>query len=298
MKNLFILFFGIALFVISISSCEKEEIEINPNDSNTKQVAKIETAYKEGCIKIETSASPLEQMAVFQALKEEIYAQQSKMNLKVALSTKAVGVFKAATCGSYPQIEVIMDCEDDNGTTEDYGYTGASYKTSSKNVRWYFCIVDGDAFRGNGKDYGVLQLHSGPLTYNEGLLLHRQYDCENTNNANNVIVTNGSMPPDAPGIIFLKDIVFHIDIFRKEQNTNPGYWPYLGMSYLVFGDNGTLQNKIHTDDEDASNHNVLFLQQWNGSYWSDIANWGNSPYNYKNIIYSTANTDTYFLSAN
>ncbi|MBI4647684.1 MAG: hypothetical protein HY738_14130 [Bacteroidia bacterium] len=199
------------------------------------------------------------------------------------------GVFKDGTCGDYPELDIYLDCEDENPTTEQFGWTGSSSVLDNKNADLLFCIVSGNFQRSN-KDYAVLLL--GTLV--EG------YDCyerwitnEKDDNINKTIVDGVEItyPYYGNNVFSNKDnlytvpttslefhnlTILYFNFYPKTTDGSSTSFPDLSISYGVLGRFGTHQGYIFLHDEDKNfywdpiicshgnegNVNKTYIYQW------------------------------------
>ena len=268
--------FVLVLFaVLFIYSCEKKE-EVTIEEINlTEEVAKIETSYKEGDIKIETTFGlndKVETVADKEYIEELLkvvgksYSKQ-KTYLKSVSTYYTKGIFKNTTCGNYKELEIFMDCEDRGNTSaevEGNGGTGASSVDHNGNVSLKVCVVD-DVYFGPYwfNHYGILNL--GVQEPNVSRLV-RGFDNEDSGNANKAWLDGvpytgtmgdcniGSTNPNTKLSFTYRD--GNCADYANQSGYNGNYMPNIGFSYYVLANWHT--GYIYTDDEDRRNANYWF----------------------------------------
>jgi hypothetical protein len=288
-------YLGFVLFLF-LASCEKE-YGIKPDNTDetsiTEVIEKIETVYKEGCmktegfnpdyIKVETEAPDL----IRQKILEELEASYSKTQVtKNGGST--VGVFKSGSCGSYPVFEVYMDEEDSDAESAQTGWVGDSYVTTGKNVKLEFCLVNGAYFYRRSFDYAVLSLSA---SYNwgdaEGLL--RYFDNEDNNNDNYAQLNNVDVS-GTYGLNYFGGNTKLMFYYYRSISTASSYLPNLGITYGTLGRYGSSQGNIYCDDEDNNNINYALI-------YADALSGGVPVGNVSNIWTAGLNTRLYISKA-
>jgi len=283
------------IFVITLFfliSCEKEQDNIETETSLTEEIGKVETIYQEGDIKIENvnEGSKIESDADFSLkdkIRDELEASYSKTHI-LKSGSNSVGVFKSGSCGSWPVLDVFMDCEDKNPATSTSGWVGDSYRDGNKNVHLQFCVVDNAYFEHTNVDFAVLNLE-GNLPWGISRIA-RYFDNEDKNNTNSVTYNGSSYSG------WLGDCHFGGNTrlsFYYYPKTSSHSFPSLGISYGVLGRFGSDQGSIYTDDEDKNNANWCYLDLFNGSSY-------NSAYsgNIANIMDVGRNTRLYISKVN
>ena len=271
----------VLLITLFIYSCEKEEVTIEEINL-TEEIAKIETSYKEGDVKIEDSSNlngKVETVASEEYMEEllrvvEKSFSKQKTYLKSGSTYYTKGVFKNTTCGNYKELEIFMDCEDSGASSFKSGSVGASYVTSgTKNVGFRVCVVD-DVLFGP-------YTNGGTITYNYGVLnlgvqepgvsrLVRGFDNEDSGNANYAIF-DGSYYSGTMGDCHIGSgnpntqlsFSYYDTYFDNWDNLPYPYtstsMPNIGFSYYVLADWHT--GYIYTDDEDRRNANYCYFEE-------------------------------------
>jgi len=264
-------------------SCEKEQNE--PNSSSlTDEFKKVETAYKEGDYKIETTSGVNDSKVVTQAsneYKEKVQQILSKYSKQTTYLKNAsdyvvyiVGVIKNlnGTCGPYTEYAIFMDCEDSGHNSRAYNWVGASNVDGNGNVTLRICMVNQDYFNNTTSDYAVLKLSTSnwqSSAWNGPNRIVAKIDNEDSGNANITTINGVPIEPyNDPEGNFSFDTTLG---FYKYPGLAYGQaFPSLGIGYGVFGQIGPVANRgrIHLDDEDSNNKNSLYTQLYNKSTYS------------------------------
>ncbi|MCX7985324.1 MAG: hypothetical protein N2662_00095 [Bacteroidales bacterium] len=293
MKKKLYLFTIITFF---LTYCTKQE-----EQNITKEIEKIETAYKEGDTKIETFLQPGEnkiETFASEEVKDQIRRTLEKNNSKKTTYLKAfsrlAGVIANGSCGTFSTIEIFMDCEDTRNSSSTGGWTGSCGLPGGRNAYLKFCIVDAYYFTHIiGINYAILHL-GGNIPGGVSAIV-RYFDNEDDDNINWAYLDGKEIP---------KGTWYGQSWF--EYNTRMGFlyypsvnafgnssFPNLGISYGVFGSIGANRGYIHTDDEDSRNSNWCFKYVYNknnGTYTkTDI----NDQTTIDNIIQVGGNTTLY-----
>ncbi len=260
MKTKFIL---VILSSFLFTFCSKDK-DMEPQ-SQTEQISKIETSYKdgdvkietvyqEGCNKIETTLSP-ELLAEYIANNE---ASISKQTSHLKSGTNLFGVFNYSyACGTYPTLIIKMDSEDNNCSTSisgDCGFSRISNNTA-KDVYLQFCVVSGDYLFNNKQDsYSVLSLGSSTPTNG----FYRLLDNEDGSN-NNITTLNGSAISSYGLCTFGVNTGLYFYSYMASSTATTWDWPVIPnlQEYGVLGTNSRTSYKgwIYSDDEDNNNAN-------------------------------------------
>lgn len=299
-----------SLALVFLFSCTKEQNEPNLA-SLTDEFRKVETAYKEGDYKIETTSGVNDSKVVTQASNEykekvqQILSKYSKQTTYLKNATDwvvyTVGVIKNlnGTCGPYTELAIFMDCEDSGHNSRAYNWVGASVVDGNGNVTLRICMVNQDYFNNTTSDYAVLKLSTITAWQNSAWegpnRIIANIDNEDSGNANSTTL-NGVLiePYQNP----LGDCHFFYDTklgFYKYPGVAYGQaFPSLGIGYGVFGQIGPVANKgrIHLDDEDKNNKNSLYTQVYNKSTYS-LEPTQTRVYSVPGIIDQGTNTELY-----
>ncbi|NDV60126.1 hypothetical protein [Bacteroides sp. 519] len=265
MKNLFtyLVVLGMSNIIVSCSS----DIEQRMFSQETQEtLEKIETLFAEGDVKNETTY----QDGIIKI--ETPIIEDTKLAFNSLNQTRAVGdalILKGHGACPGNSFEVHMDCEDSKSRSSVEGFTGESYVTKHGNVIFKFCIVNSGLFISTNKvpDY------SNPLLNRQNFAVisdriktdknshgfTRFFDCEDSSTDNRYYLN---------GVQISKATVNSSNWGVHEDNNGNitfSFWlvplelPDFGnIGYGVFGGDGsigTLNGKIHTDDEDSSNRN-------------------------------------------
>jgi hypothetical protein len=281
--------------------CTKEEDTIKSDENTlTGEILKVETSYEYGMIKneLQSSEPKLEISSnspeFLSKIKKELENSYSKQ-VSYLKSAHLIGVFRDQTCGSFQELYVNMDCEDNDGQSKTSGWVGSSLRNSSKNVVLRFCVVDAlDLFSGNYySPYAILNLTAeiGGLQYVN--VLKRDFDNEDHANGNYTLLNGVNISGQYGGCNFGLNTTLSFLYFPQNNGSLP--MPNLGMSYGVLGQSGNplTQGYIYTDDEDNPNWNYFYKWTWTGSGYIGMVS-GNIP----NIIDVGANTKLYLKKIN
>jgi hypothetical protein len=267
--NYFKLIYGlvIALFFIILTSCEKEE-PVSSGTAITSEINKIESAYQKGIVKFETTAEEGFQKKETSAnedfkeqLRLELEKSYNKQRTYLKSASSVVGVIKNGSCGGYNELYWHMDCEDSNNQSSKSGWFGDCNVNSSGNIVFHICIVDGDFFERTNVDYAVLNFTGSsnwPFGVNSVIAF---IDNEDANNY------NSSSESDIEQFGWLGNCDFYsntrLGFYYYPHQNGSRYFPSLGFSYGVFGQFGSNQGNIYSDDEDNNNSNFISRIDYN-----------------------------------
>jgi hypothetical protein len=296
-----------AILLLYCVACSEPE-EIITSDYATDEIEKIETMYREGVTKFEGRTYEPKIETLLPSDKIAAYYMKAANNADKYLKNKTpynasgrivyggydVGVIpKDASCPTgFDQIEIYMDCEDNNPMTNfvptyptNPGTLPSSpYVDGYKNFRWRFCRVDGRKFKtfsrqgGVQNAYAVLKLGTlkPPVPTGAVYTLVRFFDNEDKNNKNSSI---GEYAPNwVDG-----NTTLHFYVFETLQNTfvNGPFVTGLPLDALGGYSYGVLSGHYETeqgwsstyyefnattDDEDKKNANWA---QVNGANYSN-----------------------------
>jgi hypothetical protein len=278
MKNLYLkinlLLFSFFLFY----SCEKEQ-----DVSITRQVNNVEASISsnkyEGYVP-GYDKQALESISCSDECRDSILAILENSFTKISLkSTEGkAGVFIAnagytdrSTGIRYfetQNINIIMDCEDNNPASSKSGWTGASLVNGAKNVELVFFLTDISLFSPmRDYDYAILRLDAN--LPNGVSSFTRYFDNEDDDNNNKTIYDEGNM--HLPTYInsygpctFEANTKLMFYYFPKNPNTsNTHLSDDVGISYGVLGSFGDYQGYIISDDEDKNNKNTMYAEMYN-----------------------------------
>ena len=172
--------------------------------------------------------------------------------LAQANTVRDVGVIPATrSCPANSEaITIYMDDEDDSNRNDRGGNIGAIRSTS--NTSFFFCRVDGAAFRAfkpSGsvlKPYAVLKL--GANCPNGSVPFSRHFDNEDNSNNNS---RSGNIFPN----VSTSNTTLVFCLFAPGSGSTMTRFPDLGYSYNVWSSVDSL-GFIRTDDEDDNNNNT------------------------------------------
>jgi hypothetical protein len=275
-------------------SCQKENVTQKDYKQETD---KIETSIASGVTKDESYIThfPKQETEAPTELKQKIMTAMSnsysKTNAIPAANTEIFGVFKDGSCGSYRELDITMDCEDNNPASATHGYTGATV-VNNGDIKYRFCLVnDRKNFPqiSSGK-YAVLSLDRRQATNGINISFDRGFDNEDHNNQNAV-----SLDGEKQALPFNSFAGVNISgnsglsFLLILRNANAAARPPIlaGVtSYGVLGNFGPQKGYIFSDDEDFQNAN---------SFYSNTAS--ESSVWFKNIMEFGANTKIYVSKA-
>jgi hypothetical protein len=296
-----------SLALLFLFSCTKEQNEPNLS-SLTDEFKKVETAYKEGDYKIETTSGVNDSKVVTLASDEykekvqQILRKYSKQTtyLKNASDyvVHIVGVIKNlnGTCGPYTEYAIFMDCEDSRHNSYAYNWVGASNVDGNGNVTLRICMVNQDYFNNTTSNYAVLKLSTSDWQYSafEGPnRIIAKIDNEDSGNANSTTINGVPIKPyNDPEGNFSYDT--KLGFYNYPGRADGLAFPNLGIGYGVFGQIGPVANrgKIYLDDEDDNNANSLYTQLYNNSTHS-LDPTQTRVYSVPGIIDQSTNTTLY-----
>ncbi|WP_410638709.1 hypothetical protein [Amycolatopsis sp. lyj-346] len=164
-------------------------------------------------------------------------------------ATTDVGIIPASrSCPAGTEAIVIrMDDEDSGNTNSRGGFIGAVSSTS--NTEFFFCRVNGTAFRGfvqsgSFRPYAVLKL--GANCPNGSQEFSRRFDNEDDGNNNSF---SGNIFPNSSD----SNTLLRFCLFAPGVATTTAF-PNVGFGYLVFS-GVDASGFFRSDDEDDSNNN-------------------------------------------
>ena len=247
-------------------SCQKENVTHNDYKQETD---KIETSIASGVTKNESYLThfPKQETDASKELKGKItdalISSYSKTNAITAANNEIFGVFKDGSCGSYRELDIKMDCEDNNRASTTKGYTGSTI-VDNGDIYYKFCLVND---RKNfphisaGK-YALLSLDRRQSTNGTDISFDRYFDNEDHDNGNAVLLDGEqqTLPYDSfPGININKNSSLSFLLLLKDPS-GPAKPPVLAgvSSYGVIGSFGDKKGYIYSDDEDYRNANAFY----------------------------------------
>src|SRR5580765_3732699 len=135
--------------------CQKENVTRNDYKQETDkrsdyklETDKIETSIASGLTKDKSYMTnfPKDETEASKDLKQKIMGAMinsySKTNAIPATISEIFGVFKDSSCGSYRELDIKMDCEDNNQSSTTTGYTGTSAVDNNGDIHYQFCLVN------------------------------------------------------------------------------------------------------------------------------------------------------------
>lgn len=268
--------------VSPISETSQIENALNTGEGSiSRAIEKIETAYKEGEIKIETGGpKELESQAspeIMASVKSRLLAYQQVFESRYTASgdlsdAYPVGVIPmnaACPAGTTP-IRFMMDNQD-NGNSTTSGWTGSWYLNANNNGKHMICSVWGGAFTfmtlNTATQYLLIRLGNNKTVFMEPRVWNVYFDNEDNNNAN--IVEQGDLGPNT-----LNSQGINLQFWAISGKNTPGVnqaaeFPDLGFAYGVFGTftspvvgGAAGMGTFHTDDENKNNANQLYSVDW------------------------------------
>ena len=200
------------LCTLMLAQACQEEVAPNSNEASlsddvslTRTIEKIETAYKEGEIKIETGgpieletqASPEIMAAVMSRLLAYQQTFESRYNASAAFyDPYAVGVIPMTdACPAGSQKTKFKMDNQDNGNSSVSGWTGSWYLDGNNNGKHTICSVSGSAFTfmtlNTATQYLLIRLGNNKTVFMEPRVWNVYFDNEDNNNAN--VVEEGNL---------------------------------------------------------------------------------------------------------
>ncbi|MFN8208099.1 MAG: hypothetical protein U0T82_11915 [Bacteroidales bacterium] len=259
--------------VLFLCGCEKEpDYEKQMITYSSEQIAKIQLCYNyvENMRLAESSGEKIESDAPDNYISIDINNEINRIDKSPRIPLKSfgqytVGVIKSGSCGSYQEVDVFLDCEDDSPSSTTSGWVGDNTVDANKNVMLRFCAVPCNNFVPYTYPYAVLRLgfqvlptdSYGSVTYQ----LKRKWDTEDNNNKNAFYYTgtpDPNLPPEWPNVNDGNWLLY----FLMYKGNPSGTFPYFGISYGVFGTiaDASQRGYVRTDDEDNNNANWMRLQ--------------------------------------
>jgi hypothetical protein len=298
--------------IIMMIGCTERNNELTGSSQNdaTMSINKLEYAYVDGNLKIETDSTDSakkiefrasdEYLATIKKLGDTPNASRKNVSAVSSLVGERVGVIadynSAGSTGAYDVLEIFMDCEDTRNANGREGWIGGN--TVDRNVTLKLCLVPKSLFSGyKYTRYAVLS-----LDYGMDHMIERFFDNEDSNNKNSIKLKGEVIKQDkiseklGGGITQDKNTTLCFYYYDQDTKTGMESFPDLGIHYGVFGstaENNRSKGWILTDDEDSNNAN----QCWNN--WYDVALAENSGWlEYtKSIIEPSQNTKIHMFKA-
>lgn len=300
-KTIFVLACGAMIFCScsETSSLQSGEVDLDELTQQYELAKTAEAVDAEDSLKIETRADD----SVIEASMQE-YVTELKNRLSIAKEKvmrspygtlgALVGVLKVGSCGTYKEIEIIMDCEDTKGGSNTTGNVGATYSDRNQNIHFHFCLTEAHRFYPGG----VLLIDN--INY-ESLytrlpmdIIVRYHDTEDSSGSNGLksnhpkyntlaSISNGLTHIDSSGATLAWGFPRLGDFFYPSI---PAPHPMVGPSGIHYGllvKEPSSTGTIYCDDEDKRNKN------WAKEYSGDV---------FKRDITETAPYNTMILSAN
>ncbi|MFV0507288.1 MAG: hypothetical protein ACK5L5_11420 [Bacteroidales bacterium] len=260
-------------------SCSEDNLDTNDgSNSITEEVAKIETTYKEGDVKIETAwdSSSDDKVETFadeytlQLVADELENVGLKNMVTLKSGSNPVGVIQSGWCDPNRRLMVLMDCEDNRQKSSVSGsWYGNITKCSSGNITYNFCVVDGSLLKRNAYNYAVLDL-SGNIPRGTDLVI-RAFDNEDSRNGNRVTNAGNNFSGRWGNCVFGgKNIQLAFQYFPSVSRGSTTF-PDFGIGdYGVFSNyNYAARGTVFSDDEDRRNAN-RFSAPKSQSYYSSF----------------------------
>jgi hypothetical protein len=279
-------FLSLAFFICMFQACKQEDkiVEVKPVGL-TAAIEKIETAYQEGAIKIETphaeGSDQKETIAPLSLQKQVrlrlLYHQKAFENRYLAArnlnANYPVGVIPAidACPAGSEKIKFFMDNQD-GGNSGKTGWTGAWTVDGNGNSWHTLCVVDGAKFKfitmNVSTQYLVVRLGNFKTAYMEPRVWNVHMDNEDDNNKN--VISEGDFNPNVQN-----QYGTTLQFWAIAGKDTPGasqdlVFPDFGFSYGVFGTftspvvgGASGVGSLKTDDENKNNANQLFSVDWN-----------------------------------
>lgn len=295
--------FFIGLFTIAIfSSCSESSYLLD----NEQELDVLTRSYEasvlsEDSAKIETRADRDTIQAIMDAYVTEMMNRNAVAKEKVMRAayseTDLVAVFKVGSCGSYKELEIIVDCEDRKGRSNTNGNVGDTYVDGNENVHLKFCLVEANRYYPGG----VLLIDHTPYSpYNRENIVVRGHDTEDSDEKNRASGNHLYYNNNANLSQWLTQIGRNVNLAWGFPNGDPLYHPVgpaSGIKYGLLSNGAASTGTIYFDDEDSSNKN--FLQLWHGGTFDKnlgegLQSWYGIDAN-KNTTYNVSvSTDTKF----
>lgn len=284
----------VLLLTVLFYNCQKENVTRNDYKQETD---KIETSIATGAQKDRSYIThfPKRETMASKELKQKIMGAMinsySKTNAIPAVNNEIFGVFKDGSCGSYRELDIRMDCEDNNPASATKGYTGST-SVDNGDIYYQFCLVN-DRKRfpqlSSGK-YAVLSLDRHQSVNGINVSFDRGFDNEDHNNQNAVELDGQSQPlpfDSFAGVNVTGNAALSFLLILKNSE-GPAKPPVLAgvTSYGVLGSFGEKKGNIFSDDEDFQNAN---------SFYSNTAS--ESSVFFKGVIEFGSNTKFYVSKA-
>ena len=247
--------------------CQKENVTHNDYKQETD---KIETSIASGLTKDKSYITnfPKQETEASEDLKQKIMramiTSYSKTNAIPATISEIFGVFKDSSCGSYRELDIKMDCEDNNQASTTKGYTGTTAVSNIGDIYYKFCLVnDRKKFpQISTGNYAVLSLDRHQSTNGVNISFDRYFDNEDHDNQNAVVFNAKDQP-----LPFNRFAGINIDqnsslsfLLILKNSAGAAKPPVLaGVStYGVLGSFGSEKGSIYSDDEDFRNANAFY----------------------------------------
>lgn len=268
-KHLLYAFLG----VLTCYSCNSYDLL-----ENDAELAKVAESYELSTraiedemdtMKIETEADESSIRAVMDEYVEGLMNRQAVAKEKVmrtvyAATTDVVGIFKVGSCGTYKELELLIDAEDTRQQSFITGNVGDTYINNSGNPIFKFCLTEASQYYPGG----VFLVNHINYTQFGGTLdvLVRFHDCDDKHTDNRILSStdpNFQTKEDiSKGYTFITDNAALAWAFPPRPLSMwapiPGIGPKKPMKYgLLAGSVAARKGRIHVDDEDSSNKNWL-----------------------------------------
>lgn len=300
---------AIMSIIVMIGCTEKyNELTESSQKEATTSINKLEYAYVDGNLKIETDSTDSAQKIEFRASDEYLATikklgdtpngLRKNVTSVSSLVGEQVGVIadSYASTASYDVLEIHMDCEDSRNANGKEGWIGGN--TVDKDVTLKLCLVPKSLFSGyKYAKYAVLS-----LDYGMDHMIERFFDNEDSNNKNWIKLNGKNLNSTeiynqlGNGITQDKNTTLCFYVYYQDTQTGMESFPDLGIQYGVFGstaENNRSKGWISTDDEDSNNAN----QCWNNWYnlaRADCSGWLEET---KSIIEPSQNTKIHMFRA-
>lgn len=301
-KNFFV---GVLTMAVLASCGENSGLMDNEQGLNALTRSYEVALSDEDGEKIETRAHKDTIQAIMDAYVTDMMNRDAiakeKVMRAVYSESNLVAVFKVGSCGSYKELEILVDCEDRRGKSNTGGNVGDTYVDGNENVHLQFCLVEANRYYPGG----VLLINRTPsCPYNLENIVVRGHDTEDSNEQNIASGTHSSYNDNNELSQWLTQVGRNVNLAWGFPKGDPLYYPVgpvSGIKYGLLSGLGASTGTIFFDDEDSSNKN--FLQLWHrNTFDKDLGEGLHVSYGIeanKNTTYNVSvSTDTKFYRNN
>lgn len=232
------------LIEAAVEEVGKEGDDISPKVETQEDASVIETSARE---------------YVTELMNRIAIAKEKVMRSGYSTTAGVVGVFKVGSCGSYKELIIHMDCEDNRDGSYVSGDVGDTSVDSNGNVDFRFCLTESNRFYPGGV---LLVDQVDGSTVNSYWIFVRRHDTEDSKGSNSVYGNHAQYNSDVAISNGFTKLSRDNAIMAWGFPTSNSYYPYppygfgpSGINYGLLLVDFASTGIIYCDDEDSKNGN-------------------------------------------